>query len=542
MGGLTRRTFVGISVGGAAGAALGCDIRDADEFRRPGRPAGVRPFELDEVTIDELAAGMREGRWTARGITELYLDRIAEIDRAGPALRSVIETNPDALEIAERLDEERAQGRVRGPLHGVPILIKDNIGTADRMTTTAGSFALEGSVPAADSFVARRLREAGAILLGKANLSEWANFRSTRSSSGWSARGGQCRNPWVLDRNPCGSSSGSGAAVAANLCAASVGTETDGSIVCPSSANGIVGIKPTVGLVSRSRIVPISHTQDTAGPMARTVRDAALLLSALAGEDTEDAATADARGNTQADYTQFLDPNGLRGARVGVARDFFGFHTDVDALMDEVIATLEAGGATIVDEIRFAGRDELGAAEWEVLLYDFKADLDAYLSALPATTTVRSLADAIAFNEANREVEMPWFGQEIFELAVEKGPLTEPAYRTALATCRRLARTEGIDTALSRHRLDAILAPTGGPAWTTDLVNGDHFGGGSSTHAAVAGYPNITVPAGYVSGLPVGVSFFGAAWSEPVLLRIAYAYEQASANRRMPGFVESLGV
>jgi amidase len=435
---------------------------------------------------------------------------------------------------------------VRGPLHGIPILLKDNVGTADGMQTTAGSLALLDLRPASDSPVAAKLRAAGAMLLGKANLSEWANFRSTRSSSGWSARGGQCRNPYILDRNPCGSSAGSGAAVAANLCAVAIGTETDGSIVCPSTANGLVGIKPTVGLVSRTRIVPISHTQDTAGPMARTVRDAAIVLGALTGIDAEDQATAASDGNSHTDYTQFLDPNGLSGARIGVARDFFGFHASVDALMEDAIRAMSERGAIIVDPVTFRNRDELGGAEYTVLLYDFNADLAQYLAGLSRTgnanggSTPRNLADLIAFNEQNAEEELEWFGQEIFVEAEAKGPLTDSAYRSALSTCGRIARDEGIDQVMRENRLDAIIAPTGGPAWPIDLVNGDHFAGGSSTLAAVAGYPNITVPAGAIQGLPIGISFFGRAWSEPVLLRVAYAFEQATNHRTSPAFVPTL--
>jgi amidase len=539
-GALSRRDFVSLGAVAAAAGVAGCDI-EANE-RRPVGNAGstVPPGELDEVTIDELQAGMESGRWTARRLVELYLGRIDAIDRSGPTLRSVIETNPDALEIADRLDAERRNGGLRGPLHGIPILLKDNIATADRMQTTAGSLALAGAPAPADAFIAARLREAGAILLGKANLSEWANFRSTRSSSGWSARGGQCRNPYVLDRNPCGSSSGSGAGVAASLCAVAIGTETDGSIVCPSSANGVVGIKPTIGLVSRSRIVPISHNQDTAGPMARTVRDAAILLGALAGIDPDDSATAASQGRTVPDYTTFLDAGGLGGARIGVARDFFGFHAGVDALMEQAIATMRDEGAVIVDPVHFVGSEQLGTAEFTVLLYDFKSDIEAYLGSLGDNPPARTLADLIAFNEANRDREMQWFGQEEFLLAQEKGPLTEPAYRDALATCHRLARAEGIDSVLAHDRLDAIIAPTGGPAWTTDLVNGDHFAGGSSTYPAVAGYPSITVPAGQVHGLPVGLSLFGGAWSEGRLLGLAFAFEQATHHRQPPKFIPTL--
>ena len=498
---------------------------------QPGAPP--EPFELEELSIGELASSMASGERTARSVTEAYLARIARIDRQGPTLRSVIETNPDALDIADALDRERAEGRVRSPLHGVPILVKDNIDTADRMTTTAGSLALSGSIPAEDSYVAQRLREAGAVLLGKANLSEWANFRSTRSSSGWSARGGQCRNPYALDRNPCGSSSGSGAAVSANLAAAAIGTETDGSIVCPATANGIVGIKPTVGLVSRAGIVPISETQDTAGPMARSVRDAALLLGAIAGPDPRDPATAPSETRGLDDYTPFLDADGLRGARIGIQRSVFGFHDAVDRLMEEAIAVLRDRGAFIVDPVDLASSGALRRAETEVLFYEFKAGLNGYLQNL-RNPPIRSLAELIAFNERNAAEELAWFGQERLIAAESKGPLSSLEYRQAHAVARRLSRAAGIDGVMDGDNLDAILAPTGGPAWVTDLVNGDHFGGSSSQFAAASGYPNVTVPAGFVHGLPVGVSFFGRAWSEPTLIRIAYAFEQATRHRRPP--------
>jgi amidase len=536
----SRREFLGY---GAAGGALllagpvSCQVEDRSTAAAVASQKGsVAGFELDELTIDQLADGQRTGRWTARSITERYLERIDSLNLQGPELRAVIEINPDALAIADALDEERAGGTTRGPLHGIPILLKDNIATEDRMETTAGSYALIGSRPTADAFVARRLREVGAVLLGKANLSEWANFRSSRSSSGWSGRGGQCRNPHVLDRNPCGSSSGSAVSVSANLAAVAIGTETDGSVVCPSSACGIVGIKPTVGLVSRSRIVPISHSQDTAGPMARTIRDAALVLGAMVGVDTDDAATEASRAKAYTDYTQFLDAAGLSGARVGVARDYLGFHDRVDILMEDAIEAMRTAGAEVIDPVEITTRRDIGEHEYQVLLYEFKANLNAYLAELGGTMEAGTLEQLMAYNEANRDREMPWFGQERFQAAQEKGPLTEPEYLDALATSRRLARTEGIDATMDRHRLDAIVAPTGGPAWTTDLVNGDHFGGGSSSAAAVAGYPNVTVPAGFVHGLPVGISFFGRAWSEPVLLPIAYAFEQATQHRRAPGF------
>ncbi|HET7698576.1 MAG TPA: amidase [Vicinamibacterales bacterium] len=498
-------------------------------------------FPLEEVSAAQLQEWMASGRYTARQIAELYLRRIEEIDRQGPALRAVIEVNPEALTIAESLDAERRTKGARGPLHGIPVLIKDNIDTADRMLTTAGSLALEGSRPAKDAFIVERLRAAGAVILGKTNLSEWANFRSTKSTSGWSARGGQVKNPYVLDRNPCGSSSGTGAAIAANLGALGVGTETDGSIVCPSGANALVGIKPTLGLVSRAGIVPIAHSQDTAGPMTRTVADAALLLGAIAGEDPRDAATRGSRPHAARDYTRHLDAAALKGARIGVARkQYFGYSPAADRLVDRAIADMKAQGAVIVDPADIPTAAKMDGCEIEVLLHEFKADLNAYLAARGPASRVRSLQDLIAFNEKEREREMPFFGQELFVSAQKKGPLTAPRYRTARAQCRSLAREQGIDLVLRRHRLDAIVAPTGSPAWTTDPVNGDHFLGASSTPAAVAGYPSITVPAGQAHGLPVGLSFIGTAWSEPKLIALAYAYEQATKHRRPPAFRPSL--
>ena len=520
-----------------AGSACAPSDRDADQRADDAPAAPVDDFELEEATIADLGRQMANDERTSRDIAELYLDRIESLDRQGPTLRSVIETNPDALEIAEELDRERAAGNVRGPLHGVPILLKDNIATADRNTTTAGSLALEGSIPPRDAFVAAQLRQAGAVLLGKANLSEWANFRSNRSSSGWSARGGQCRNPYVLNRNPCGSSSGSGAATSANLCAAAVGTETDGSIICPSSANGLVGIKPTVGLVSRSGIVPISAVQDTAGPMARTVADAAALLSGMTGRDPRDEATAASPVPT--DLTRHLGEPGasdLSGLRVGVGRQFFERDVRVDEVMEEAVEVLAGLGVEIVDPATIPHRGEVGRHEYEAMLYEFKAGLNAYLAELGDNAAVASLAEVIAFNEANAEQEMPFFGQEILIEADAKGPLTETAYRTARDTANRLSREEGLDAALAEHRLDAILGPSGGPAWVTDLVYGDRFSVSSSGPPAVAGYPNVSVPAGHIEGLPVGVSFFGAAWSEPTLIRIAWAFEQAAPHRRPPRF------
>lgn len=508
---------------------------------KKGRPRPqIKPFELDELTISDLQAGLHSGRWSIRSVTEKYLARIHEIDRTGPRVNSVIELNPDAEAIARQLDREWRSGKSRGPLHGVPVLIKDNINTHDRMSTSAGSLALDGWAPSQDAFLVGKLRAAGAVILGKANLSEWANFRSRKSTSGWSARGGLTRNPYALDRNPCGSSSGSGAAVSANLCLAAVGTETDGSIVCPSSVNGIVGIKPTLGLISRSGIIPIAHSQDTAGPMTRTVHDAAILLSAMTGADPADSATTSANGKAHPDYTVFLDPNGLRGSRIGVARRFFGFSEKVDILLSAVLEQMKEAGAILIDPVVIPGAGKFGASEFEVLLYEFKADLNAYLAKVSPNLPARSLAELITFNEQNKEKEMPYFGQDIFERAQSKGPLTDKAYLEALAQNHRLSRDEGIDAAFKEHQLDAILAPTTGPAAPTDLVNGDHLAGGSSSLAAVAGYPSITVPAGQIFGLPFGVSFFGTAFSEPKLLRIAYGFERLTRARRSPQFLPSI--
>jgi len=538
---IKRRDFLRIGILSGVALATGCDRHP--QTRASGVSSeipAVGSFELDEKTIAELQEAMKSGGLTARSIAEKYLSRIAAIDKQGTRLNSVIELNPEALAIADALDAERKTRGPRGPLHGIPVLIKDNIDTADRMSTTAGSLALEGSIAQNDAFVVKRLRDAGAVILGKTNLSEWANFRSTRSTSGWSGRGGLTRNPYVLDRNPCGSSSGSGVAVSANLCSVAIGTETDGSIVCPATTNGIVGIKPTLGLVSRSGIIPIAHSQDTAGPMARTVADAAILLGVITGIDPRDAVTQESAGKSFTDYTQFLDTNGLRGARIGVARKYFGFSDEVDRLMNDAIEAMKRSGAAVIDPVNLAPSKEYEDSELQVLLYEFKHDLNKYLSELGPKAPFRSLKEIIEFNEKNRSRAMPYFGQESFLKAEAKGPLTSPEYRKALENNRRLSRKRGIDAVIAKDRLDAIVAPTGGPSWTTDLVNGDHYTGGSSSPAAVAGYPSITVPAGFIHRLPVGISFFGAAYTEPTLIKLAYAFEQATKHRRPPEFLPTL--
>ncbi len=502
--------------------------------------AGIS-FEFNEISTDKLQGEMRSRRMTARSVAECYLNRIEQLNQQGPSLRAVIQVNPDALTIAEAVDRERKQSGFRGPLHGIPVLLKDSFDTADRMGTTAGSLALEDSTALRDAFVVQRLRKAGAVILGKTNLSEWANFRSEHSVSGWSARGGQTRNPYALDRNPCGSSSGSAVAVAANLCALAVGTETDGSIVCPSAVNGIVGIKPTLGLISRNGVIPIAHSQDTPGPMARTVRDATLLLNVLAGADPTDPVTVGRPTNSEIDYTKFLDPVGLRGARLGIARQYFGSHARVDRLIDNCITEMKRQGADIIDPIEFASYRQYNDSELEVLLYEFKHDLNLYLKTRGNSVAVKSLADIIAFNEARRSEEMAYFEQEIMVKAEAKGPLTDEQYRVALAKNHRLSREEGIDAVIAKDKLDAIVAPTTCLAWLTDWVTGDRESGSCSTPAAVAGYPHISVPAGFVHRLPIGISFFGPAWSEPTLLRIAYSFEQATKARRPPSFLSTVG-
>lgn len=492
-------------------------------------------LDVQELGISELAAGMQRGEFDSRRLTQAYLDRIAALDRAGPTLNSVLALNPDALADAAALDAERRAGRIRGPLHGVPILLKDNI-DATPMATTAGSLALADHRPARDAFLVERLRAAGAVILGKTTLSEWANFRSTASISGWGGVAGQTRNPYVLDRNPCGSSSGSGVAASASLAAAAVGTETDGSIICPAAVSGVVGLKPTVGLVSRSGVVPISGSQDTAGPMTRSVADTALMLDAMVGTDPQDAATAAKRPTTGA-YAAHLKADGLRGARIGLLRKSMGFHGAVDARMEQAVAALRAAGAEVIDvELPTAGR--WGGAEFTVLLAEFRPALEAYLAETGAP--VRTLPELIDFNRRNAAQEMPYFGQELFEQAMKAPSLESKAYRDAKSTARRLAGAEGIDATLKKHRLDALLAPATSPAWKIDTVLGDHFVGAGYGAAAVAGYPSITVPMGDVRGLPVGLVFMGAAWSEARLIELAYGFEQATRARRAPTFIPTL--
>ena len=537
----TRRGFLQASViGGVSAAAVPALAAARVLAPAPAPSPDIKPFELDEITIDALQSAMKSGKYTSRRITELYLQRIDDIDKHGPTLNSIIEVNPDALSIADTLDRERKAKGPRGSLHGIPVLVKDNLDTADKMLTTAGSLALVGCPkPPKDSFVAMKLREAGAVILGKTNLSEWANIRSGHSTSGWSGRGGLTHNPYALDRNPCGSSSGTGAGISANLAVGGIGTETDGSIVCPSSSNGLAGIKPTVGLTSRAGIIPISHSQDGAGPMCRTLRDAAIMLGAITGVDPDDSYTAASQGKSYTDYTQFLDPHGLKGARLGVARKYFGFSDAVDSLMAEALSIMKREGAELIDPADIESFGKFDDTESLVLDYELKADIAQYLARLGPTSPMKTLLDLIDFNEHSAQHEMQYFGQDIFVRAQTRGPLTDRAYIEALEKNHRLARTEGIDKLMDEHKLDAIVAPTGGPAWTTDLVNGDHFAGGSSNAAAVAGYPNINITAGHLFGLPVGISFFGRAWSEPTLLKIAYAFEQATQARRVPKFLST---
>lgn len=530
----SRREFVGTIAAGAVGIAV-----TTSEPTRASTQTSVPDFPFAEATIEDLQKAMASGATTSTQLVEMYVTRLEAIDRSGPNLRSIIELNQDAASIAKAMDAERASKGARGPLHGIPILVKDNIDTADTMATTAGSLAMVGGKPARDAHIITRLREAGAVLLGKSNLSEWANFRSTRSTSGWSARGGQCRNPYALDRNPSGSSSGSGAAVAASLCAVAVGTETDGSIVSPASSCGIVGIKPTLGLVSRAGIIPIAHSQDTAGPMTRTVKDAAALLEAMVGEDPRDVLTREARAKWQGGLAASFDPNGLKGARIGIVRNQVGNNPGVKKLVDEAVDAMTKAGAFPID-VTIPTVSEIGGPEFEVLLYEFKADLNAYLAGLGPSAPVKSLAAVIDYNSAHADREMPIFGQEILVMAQGKGPLTDPAYKKALASCRRLSRTLGIDRALTQHKLTALAAPSSDPAWLTDPISGDHYLGGSSTLAAVAGYPSVSVPMGAVYGLPVGLSFFGKAFSDATMVKYAYAFEQLTRHRTPPKYLATV--
>lgn len=538
---MKRRNFIQLGAITGAIPLLGikaCAPSDNENTDATSEKSVNNTFELEEWTVAQLQQSMASGQYTSRKICELYLGRIQEKDQTENGLNSVIEINPDALDIADALDKERKEGKVRGPLHGIPIMVKDNIDTGDKMMTTAGSLALAGSSAPDDAFIIGKLREAGAVLLGKTNLSEWANFRSFRSSSGWSGRGRQTRNAFALDRNPCGSSSGSGAAVSGNMCAITIGTETNGSIVCPSSANGVVGIKPTVGLWSRDGIIPISATQDTAGPMARTVADAAALLGPLTGIDASDDRTSESEGKSYQDYTQFLDENALKDKRIGILEGTFGYHERVDEIFESVKATILAQGAEIIEDVKVNEEGAYGNSGLELLLYEFKDGLNKYL-ATRSDAKVKSLADVIQFNKDHADEEMPYFPQGILERANMKGPLTDPEYKEVYETVTTVAR-EGIDKALKEHNLDAIIGVTGGPAWPIDVINGDHFGTGSSTPAARSGYPNITVPAGFVHGLPVGMSIFGGKFEEPKLIGIAYAFEQATKVRKAPQLIPTL--
>jgi len=497
----------------------------------------MQEFQFQEFTIEQLQEGYKNGDFTVQDVVKSYIDRINRIDRNGPKLNSVIQINPDALEIAAQMDKEIKEGKVRGSMHGIPVLLKDNIDTHDKMETTAGSRALLGSHPLKDSYIAKKLRESGAIILGKANLSEWANFRGNLSTSGWSGVGGQTKNPYILDRNPCGSSSGSGVAVSANLCMVAIGTETNGSIVCPSTANGIVGIKPTVGLLSRSGIIPISFTQDTPGPMARTVKDAATCLGAMVGIDADDSKTLASEGKAYNDYTQFLKEEGLKGKRIGLYMKPFGTHYKVDELMHKAVDFLKSQGAEIIEIEKITDVNVEGPS-FEVMLYEYKDGLNNYFASLGENAPIKNVDDLIAFNEED-SIELQYFDQALVKMANEKGDISSPEYKEALEKMLKGIREEGIDKVMNENKLDAIIAPTGSPAWKTDWVNGDSYILGSSSPAAISGYPNITVPMGFIEDLPVGISFFGRAWSEPILLEIAYAYEQGTKHRKAPEFKES---
>lgn len=532
---MKRRSF--FKTGIAAGTLLSVNSCQTQETPENNGEQVNDVFPLNEITISDLQKLYHKGELTCKKVIEMYLDRIDKIDKAGPALNSVIEINPDAMAIAKALDEERKSGKTTGPLHGIPIMLKDNIETAGKMMTTAGSLALQGNYASQNSWVAEKLEQAGAIILGKTNLSEWANFRSNRSSSGWSGRGGQTRNPYILDRNPCGSSSGSGVTVSANLCATAIGTETNGSVVCPASINGIVGIKPTVGLVSRAGIIPIAHSQDTAGPMARTVRDAAMVLGALTGIDGKDKYTQKSQGKSFTDYTTFLQTDSLINKRIGVAKHFFGFHEKVDLLMERAIKDLQDLGAKTIDMDQEDLNGKSGGDAYEVLLYEFKYNLNSYLKNCTSDIIIRSLEELIKFNKDHADTEMPFFGQEVLIAAQEKGDLNSDEYKNALDNVLKSNGPEGIDRVMDKYNVDAIIAPTGGPAWPTDVITGDHFLGGSSSPAARSGYPSITLPMGFIHGLPIGISFFSEAFSEAKLISFAYAYEQATKHRKAPKFI-----
>lgn len=536
---MKRRNFLKNTL--ATGAALGTVACQTNEMAKDVRDWSEDQFELAELSISELSSSIASGKYTIETIIRLYLDRIQSIDKNGPKLNSVIEVNPDAISIARRLDDDLKKGEKKGPLHGIPIMLKDNIDTYGKMMTTAGSLALEGNFAKQNAFVAQKLEEAGAVIIGKTNLSEWANFRSTRSSSGWSGRGGQTRNPYITDRNPCGSSSGSGVAVSANLCAGAIGTETNGSIVCPSSANGVVGIKPTVGLVSRSGIIPISHTHDTAGPMCRSVADAALILGAITGIDPSDRATSRSEGRYHTDYSVFVKAGSLHNKKLGVVKHYSGFHSEVDLLFEKAKKDLTDLGATIVEIEPADLNNDSSRDAYDVLLFEFKHDLNAYLANCPEIISYRTLEEIIAFNIENAEKEMPYFGQEIFIESQSKEGLDSDAYKKALDNVLKSNGPDGIDRVLDKYSLDAIIAPTGSPAWPIDLINGDHFIGSSSSPAARSGYPNITVPMGFIHGLPVGISIFAEAFSESKLIGFAYDYEQATKHRKAPEFIPTFG-
>ena len=551
MSDMNRRDFIRAGVAsGTAVSVFGCGpAENAQSAGESGTPFSIPEFRLEELTIEDLGGGLSSGDWTCRALTEMYLERIEALDRQGPSLHSILEVNPSALSTADGLDRELRGGRRRGPLHGIPIVLKDNIDTADRMTTTAGSTALRGSTPPRDAFIADKLREAGAVLLGKANMSEWAGFKSfQRGTSGWSGRGwdggrgGLCKNPYALDRTPGGSSSGSGAATAANLAAAAIGTETDGSIVGPSSRNCLVGLKPTIGLMSRGGIIPIAHSQDSAGPMARSVRDVAIMLGTMTGVDERDPLTTPSLGNSLTDYSGFCDPAGLNGARIGVARGYMGSDERVDRLLEDALDVMRAEGATVFDPIELPDELRFGNEhEMEVLYHEFKADLNAYLESLGPDAPIKSLEQLIDYNEQNADLELSLFGQDLLIAAQERGPLTDGRYITALSTSHRLSRDEGIDRVMQEQQIDAIVGPTSGIPAPGDYTGSSRAaGGGCSTPPAMAGYPNMTVPMGFLFGLPVGMSLFGRAWTEGTLIRVAYAYEQAANHRRPPRFLPAV--